>query len=166
MTLGSMQPGAGHGVITVGKDSSNAISVGAVVVPDTATAPDSYKIAPAAASVTGPFGVCVNRAAAAADTSFAMALPGSLVSVKAQGVIEVGKEVQCSATVAGSVMAFVAATVGGTYAQAEVIAAQTDRLRVVGRYICHDNGLEMQGKTPATAAADTDTIIILLGGVS
>ena len=166
MTLGSLQPGAGHGVITVGKDAVNAISVGAVVVPDTSTAPDAYKIAPASATVLGPFGVCVNKAAAAADTAFAMALPGSLVAVKAQGAIEVGKEVQCSASVAGSVAVFAQSTISASPTQPEVQNARDDRLRVVGRYICHDTGVEMSGKTPATAAADGDTIIILLGGLS
>jgi hypothetical protein len=165
MTLGAVQPGAMK-VMTVGKDSSGAITAGAVCVPDTSTAPDSYKIAPASASVPGPFVVCVNRDAAATDTAFSAAFPGTSVTVKAQGTIEVGKEVQCSASVSGSVAAFVASTIGGTYAQAEAQAAQLDRLRVVGRYICHDNGVEMSGKTPATAAADGDAIIIMLGGVA
>jgi len=164
LTLGSIQPGHQQ-VWTVGKDAVNAISVGAVCVPDTATTPDSYKIAPAAAPVPGPFVVCINRAAAAADTAFAAAFPGSVVTVKAQGAIEVGKEVQCSATVAGSVAAFVATTLTGAYVQADQIAAQTDRLRVVGRYLGHEN--ELTGKVPATAAADGETnVVIRLGGVS
>lgn len=93
MTLGSVQPGAE--VWSVGKDGTNAISIGAVCVRDTATSPDSYKLAPAGVN-TGPFGVCVNKAAAAADTAFAMAFPDSLVTVKAQGVIEVGAPVYSS----------------------------------------------------------------------
>lgn len=163
MTLGSALPGAT--VITVGKDGTNAISVGAVCVPDTATAPDSYKIAPASAGVAGPFGVCVNRAAATTDTAFAMAMPGSLVVVKAQGVIEVGKEVQCSASVAGAVAAYAATAQTGSYVQADVTAGTNDFHRIVGRYIAHE--AEMTGKTPATAAADGETnIVISLGGVS
>jgi hypothetical protein len=145
MTLGSVQPGAE--VWTVGKDATNPISIGAVCVPDTATTPDSYKIAPAADGQAGPFVVCVNKAAAATDTAFAAAFPGSFVTVKAQGAIEVAKPVYTSATVAGSVSA-----TAGTNA-------------VVGRYIGHEN--EITGKTPATAAADGETnIVIRLGGTA
>lgn len=145
MTLGSVQPGAE--VWTVGKDGTNAIPLGAVCVPDTATTPDSYKLAPAADGQTGPYVVCVNRAAAAADTAFSAAFPGSFVTVKGQGVIEVGKPVYTSATVAGSISATV-----GTNA-------------VVGRYIGHEN--EITGKVPATAAADGETnLVIRLGGTA
>lgn len=149
MTLGSVQPGAV--VWSVGKDATNPISVGAVCVRDTATAPDSYKIAPAGVN-TGPFVVCVNKAAAATDTSFAAAFPGSFVTVKAQGAIEVGAPVYTSTTVAGSV----SATASGD---------------VVGRYMGHDvtgtTSVELTGKTPGTAAADGETnCIIFLGGTS
>ena len=143
MTLGSVQPG---GIVwSVGKDGTNAIAIGAVCVRDTATAPDSYKLAPAGVN-TGPFGVCVNKAAAATDTSFAMAFPGSFVTVKGQGVIEVGAAVYSSTSVAGSV----SATASGD---------------VVGRYMGHEN--ELTGKVPGTAAADAETnLIIFLGGTS
>ena len=145
MTLGSVQPGHQQ-VWSVGKDAVNAISVGAICIPDTATAPDSYKISPAAAGILGPFGFCVNKAAAASDTSFAMALPGSMVTVKAQGVIEVGAIVYPSATVAGSVSA-----TAGTQ-------------NPCGLYMGHEN--ELTGKVPGTAAADGETnIVIRLGGV-
>lgn len=168
MTLGSVQPGAQ--VITVGKDGTNAIAVGSVCVPDTATTPDSYKIAPASAGNKGPFVVCVNKAAAAADRAFAAALPGSLVTVTADGAIEAGMEVQCSSSTAGQVVAFVAATIAATPTQANVQDAQADRLRVVGRYMGKEN--ELTGKVPgqayggSSAAADGDLIIIRLGGVS
>jgi hypothetical protein len=144
MTLGSVQPGAE--VWTVGKDGTNPISIGALCVRDTATTPDSYKIAPAAAGGTGPFVVCVNKAAAAADTAFAAAFPNSFVTVKAQGAIEPGSAVYASATVAGSVAG----------------AGTGD---IAGRYIGHEN--EITGKIPATAAADGETnIVIRLGGVA
>lgn len=145
MTLGSVQPGHQQ-VWTVGKDGTNPISVGALCVRDTATAPDSYKIAPAAAGNTGPFCVCVNRAAAAADTAFAAAFPSSMVTVKGQGVIEVGAPVYSSATVAGAVAA----------------AGTGD---ICGRYMGHET--ELTGKVPGTAAADGETnLVIRLGGVS
>ena len=144
MTLGSVQPGAE--VWTVGKDGTNPISLGALCVRDTATTPDSYKIAPAAAGALGPFVVCVNKAAAATDTAFSAAFPGSFVTVKGQGAIEVGSEVFASATVAGSVAG----------------AGTGDPC---GRYMGHEN--ELTGKTPGTAAADGETnLIIRLGGDS
>ena len=143
MTLGSVQPGAE--VWTVGKDGTNAIPIGALCVPDTATTPDSYKLAPASAGVLGPFGVCVNKPAAAADTAFAMAFPNSIVTVKAQGAIEPGALVYPSSTVAGSVSA-TAGTQG-----------------IAGRYLGHEN--ELTGKAPGTAAADGETnVVIRLGG--
>ena len=146
MTLGSVQPGSGN-VISVGKDATNPISIGALVVPDTATTPDSYKISPAAAGVLGPFGVCVNKAAAATDTSFAMALPGTLCTVKGQGAIEPGAIIYPSSTVAGSVSA----------------AAGTQG--VAGRYIGHEN--EITGKAPGTASIDGETnLVIRLGGAA
>lgn len=144
MTLGSVQPGAE--VWTVGKDATNPISIGALCIRDTATTPDSYKQATAAAALTGPFVVCVNKAAAAADTAFAAAFPNSFVTVKAQGVIEPGGPVYASATVAGSVAG----------------AGTGD---IAGRYVGHES--EITGKIPATAAADGETnIVIRLGGVA
>lgn len=145
MTLGSVQPGTGN-VISAGKDATNAISIGALVVRDTATSPDSWKIAPATGGAVGPFGACVNKAAAATDTSFSMALPGTFVTMKAQGAIEVGSEVFNSATVAGSV-------------------AATGTGDPCGRYLGHES--ELTGKTPGTAAADGETnCIVRLGGDS
>jgi hypothetical protein len=162
MTLGSVFANGSQIVLTVGKDAVNAIPKGSVCIVDTSTTPFSYKLAPASAGNKGPFVVCVNKDALAADTAFAAAFPGTLVAVKAQGAIPVGSEVQASATAAGSVAAFVASTVGATFAQAEVQAAQADRLRVVGRYIGHEN--EMAGNAPATPAADGDSIVIRIGG--
>ena len=165
MTLGSVFPDANMKVLTVGKSTSAAITKGAVCVVDTATAPDSYKIAPASAGNLGPFVVCVNKDAAAADASFSAAFPGTMVTVTAQGAFEVGKEVQCSSSVAGAVTVFAGSTVSATPTQAEVQNIRDDRLRVVGRYIGHE--AEMDGKTPATAAADGETnVVIIIGGVS
>jgi hypothetical protein len=162
MTLGSVFPGSTIKVLTVAKDAVNAITKGSVCVPDTSITPNGYKKATAAASVTGPFVVCVNKDAAAADTAFAAAFPGTMVTVTAQGAIAPGKEVQCSATVAGAVAQFAGAAVA-TPTAAEVLAVQADRLRVVGRYIGHES--EITGKTPATSAADGETnIVIVIGG--
>lgn len=143
MTLGSVQPGGDMSVIVAGKDGTNPIPVGALVVRDTAASPKGYKTSPAAAAGTGPFGVCVNRAATAADRAFSMALPGTLVTVKAQGVIDVGSAVYQSVTVAGSVAG----------------AGTGD---IAGRYIGHEN--EMTGALPGSAAADGELIVIRLGG--
>lgn len=164
MTLGSVQP-ANMRVLTVGKNNSAAIKAGDVCCPDTATNPDSYKTAPASAGVTGPFVVCVNKDVATTTTSFAAAFPGSMVTVTADGAIEPGTEVECSSSTAGQVVAFTPTTVGTTFVQANVAAAQSDRLRVVGRYIGHED--EITGKTPATAAADGEAdVVIIIGGVA
>jgi len=143
MTLGSVQPGH-QTVITVAKDATNPISIGALCVRDTVVSPNGYKIAPAAAGGTGPFAVCVNKAAAASETAFAAALPGTFVTVKGQGVIPPGSPIYASATVAGSVAA----------------AGTGD---VAGRYIGHEN--EITGKLPGTSSADGETnLVIRLGG--
>lgn len=144
MTLGSVQPGDQR-VLTVGKDATNPIPLGALCVRDTVVSPNAYKVAPAAAGGTGPFVACVNKAAAASDTAFAAAFPGTMVTMKAQGVIAPGSDVFASATVAGSVAG------AGTGDKA-------------GRYIGHEN--EWTGKVPGTAAADGDLVVILLGGVT
>lgn len=133
-------------VITVAKDAVNPIAVGSICVRDTAITPQGYKQAPAAAGATGPFVVCVNKAASAAETAFAAAFPGTLVTVKAQGAIQVGAEVYASATVAGAVAA----------------AGTGDKC---GRYMGHEG--ELTGKLPGTAAADGETnCIIRLGGAT
>lgn len=166
MTLGSVIANGTELVLTVGKDGTNAIPLGAVCIRDTASSPKSYKLCPATTLQTGPFVVCVNKAAAIADRTFAAAFPGTLVVVKAQGAIEVGTEVQNSATVAGSVMAFAQST-ATTPTGAECNAIRDDRLRVVGRYIAHENEMVGSSSTspgPASAAADGDNIVIRLGG--
>ncbi len=164
MTLGAVIADGNQKVLTVAKDGTNAISLGALCIRDTAPTPKGYKQCPATTLQLGPFVVCVNKAAAIADRTFAAAFPGTMVVVKAQGAIQVGAEVQNSATVSGAVMAFAQTTTTGTYSSAEEAAVRDDRLRVVGRYIAHEN--EMTGAAPATDAADTDNIVIVLGGVA
>lgn len=167
MTLGSVIANGTELVLTVGKDGTNAIPVGAVCIRDGASSPKSYKLCPATTLQVGPFVVCVNKAAAIADRTFAAAFPGTLVVVKAQGAIDVGAEVQNSATVAGSVMAWVATTQTASYVQADVIAGINDMRRIVGRYIGHENemvGASATSPGPASAAADGDNIVIRLGG--
>lgn len=146
MTLGSVFANSSETVLSVAKDAVNPISVGALCVRDTAITPQGYKIAPAAAGGTGPFVVCVNRAATSADTAFAAAFPGTLVTVKAQGAIQVGAPVYASATVAGAVAG----------------AGTGD---ICGRYLGHEG--ELTGKLPGTPAVDGETnCVIRLGGVS
>jgi hypothetical protein len=163
MTLGSVIADGSQKVLTVGKDGTNPIAVGAVCIRDTAASPKGYKQCPATTLQLGPFVVCVNRAAVAADRAFSAAFPGTSVVVKAQGAIAVGAEVQNSATVSGAVMAF-AGTTAATPTAAEVNAVRDDRLRVVGRYIAHED--EMTGAKTATDAADGENIVIRLGGVA
>lgn len=143
MTLGSVFANNVMTVLTVAKDGVNPIPVGALCVRDTAITPQGYKVAPAAAGGTGPFVVCVNKAATAADTAFAAAFPGSLVTVKGQGAIQVGSPVYASATVAGAVAG----------------AGTGD---IAGRYIGHES--EINGKQPGTPAVDGETnLVIRLG---
>lgn len=144
MTLGSMQPG-NQQVWSVAKDAVNPIALGALCVRDTAITPNGYKTAPAAAGGLGPFVVCVNKNALAAETSFAAAFPDTMVAVKAQGVINPGAPVYASATVAGSVAG----------------AGTGD---ICGRYMGHEN--ELTGKLPGTSAADGDIVVIRLGGTN
>lgn len=144
MTLGSVFAGDTQLVLTVAKDAVNPIPVGALCVRDTAITPQGYKTAAAAVGVVGPFVICVNKAAAASDTAFAAAFPGTLASVKGQGAIQVGAPVYASATVAGAIAG----------------AGTGD---VAGRYLGHEN--EMTGKVPGTPAADGETnLVIRLGG--
>lgn len=146
MTLGSVFANNVMTVLTVAKDGVNPIAVGAVCVRDTAITPQGYKTAPAAAGDLGPFVVCVNRAASASDTAFAAAFPGTLVTVKGQGAIQVGAPVFASATVAGSVAG----------------AGTGD---ACGRYIGHES--EMTGKVPGTPAVDGETnLVIRIGGLT
>ncbi|HSW92013.1 MAG TPA: hypothetical protein VLG09_05190 [Candidatus Saccharimonadales bacterium] len=146
MPLGSVFANNSQTVLSVGKDAVNPIAVGALCVRDTATAPDSWKQAPAAAGNVGPFVVCVNRAAASSDTAFSAALPGTMCTVKGQGVIEVGAEIYSSASVSGAVAA----------------AGTGDKC---GRYLGHEN--ELTGKIPGTASADGETtLVIRLGGAT
>lgn len=142
MTLGSVQPGH-QTVLSVAKDAVNPINVGDLCVRDTGITPNGYKRAPAAAGGLGPFAVCVNKNALAADTAFSAAFPGTFVTVKAQGVIAPGAPVYASATVAGAVAA----------------AGTGD---IAGRYLGHEN--ELTGKIPGTSAADGDLIVIRIGG--
>jgi len=144
MTLGSVQPGH-QTVLSVAKDAVNPINAGDVCIRDTGITPNGYKKATAAAGVTGPFVVCVNKNAAAADTAFSAAFPGTFVTVKAQGVIAPGSPVYASASAAG-----------------QVAAAGTGD--IVGRYLGHEN--ELTGKIPGTSAADGDLIVIRIGGTN
>ena len=162
MTLGSVQPGMGR-VLTVKKNATDAIAAGSVCVIDTALTADGWKIAPASAGNKGPFVVAVNKDAAATDAKFAAAFPGTAVTVTADGAIEPGAEVQCSSSTAGQIVVFAGSSVASTPTQADVQNVQGDRLRVVGRYLGHED--ELTGGSPATAAADGESdCVIVIGG--
>jgi hypothetical protein len=118
--------------------------------------------ATAAAGHTGPFAVAT-KTSTAADTTNQYIVRG-IVYVLAEGAITVNNLVQCSATTAGSVMAYAASTIASTTPTGtQVIAGAADFSRVVGIYLGHEN--EGDGFTVPTDAADGDTIRILLGGI-
>jgi len=106
------------GCITfVGKKTTGAVARGDLMVPDTSTAPDSWKVAPASASQTGPFAVAMQDAASA-DTEVHLA-QGGVIALTADGTIEINKLVQNATSTAGQVIQFVSYT-GTTGSEAAI----------------------------------------------
>src|SRR5215217_5058164 len=140
---GNYEPGA---LVYELKKGAAAIAMGDVLQEDTST--NTYRTAPAAAGVVGPFGVAT-KPALAADTITAIGLRG-VYYLTADGTIQPGRYVQPSATTAGRVIQY-APTTGTTPTAAEVTAAATDTQRIVGVYLGHVD--ENDGKTVVTAAA-------------
>jgi len=101
----------------VGKKTTGAVARGDLMVPDTSTAPDSWKVAPASASQTGPFAVAMQDAASA-DTEVHLA-QGGVIALTADGTIEINKLVQNATSTAGQVIQFVSYT-GTTGSEAAI----------------------------------------------
>jgi len=106
------------GCITfVGKKTTGAIARGSLCVPDTGTAPDSWKIAPASAGSTGPFAVAMQDAASA-DTEIHLA-QGGVIALTADGTIEINKLAVAASATAGQVIQYTAYA-GTTAAEAAI----------------------------------------------
>ena len=150
---GGYEPGAY--ILQLQKASSGAIARGVVV--DLNTSTNVWRTAPTSGAA-GKFGVCT-KAAADGELVLDVCLKG-VVYLTSDGTIQPGRRVIVSATTAGQVIQYAASTVGGTFSQAEVIAAGGDFNRVVGTYLGKVD--ENDGKNPPTAAADGDIIRVLL----
>jgi hypothetical protein len=136
MALGSFET-QGAITITAEKDG-NAITKGNVL------SIESNKWSVANTSASGPFGVAISTETASSPT--VDILKYGIVTVKADGPINPNSSVVVSASTAGEVQASATPFAAG----------------VVGIYLGHEN--EPDGTTVPTAAADGDTIRILIGG--
>ena len=90
------------------KATGFAVAKGDILVKDTGTAPDSYKLATAGAAIAGPFYICT-QAAVSADTKISLA-KGGLWYVTGGDTIEPGDVVMLSTTVAGQTVKSTAVT--------------------------------------------------------
>lgn len=117
-----------------------------------------WTICPATANQVSPFGVCA-RAPATADSTVDVIQEG-IVYLTAGGTIQPGSFVCNDPNTAGQVVAWSASAIATTPTQANVQAAQTDALRIIGTYEGHEN--ENTFNNPPTAAASTDVIRVRL----
>jgi hypothetical protein len=146
------------GAITYrGKKTTGVLTRGNLLVPDTSTAPDSWKISPAAAQVTGPFAMCMTTTLSA-DTEVSV-IQGGIVALVADGTIEIGKECMPATATAGQVIVMAATTVTTTPTGAEVSSAGKDYSRVVG--ICLGFADNYNTSAP-TAPVDGDLVAVLM----
>jgi hypothetical protein len=90
------------------KAATFAVAKGDILVKDTGTAPDSYKLATAGAAIAGPFYIC-SQSAASADTKISLATKG-LWYVIGGDTIEPGDVVMLSTTVNGQTVKSTAVT--------------------------------------------------------
>lgn len=90
------------------KAATFAVARGDILVKDTGTAPDSYKIAAAGAAIAGPFYIAT-EAAASTDVQVSLAKGGQWY-VTGGDTIEPGDAVMLSTTVAGQVVKSTAVT--------------------------------------------------------
>lgn len=147
------------GCITyTGKKGSGVITRGNLLVPDTGTSPDSWKLSPAVATPAyAPFAVCMKTTTSAAtEVSVAQ---GGIIALVADGTIEIGKKVMAATATAGQVIAATLTTVTTTPTGAEVTSASQDEARVVG--VClgfADN----YNTTAPTAPVDGDLVAVLM----
>lgn len=90
------------------KAATFAVARGDILVKDTGTAPDSYKINAAGAAIPGPFYIAT-QAAASTDVFVSLAV-GGMWYVTGGDTIEPGDDVMLSTTVAGQVVKSTAVT--------------------------------------------------------
>lgn len=90
------------------KAATFAVAKGDILVKDTSTTPDSYKLATAGAAIAGPFYICT-QAAASGDTKISLAT-GGLWYVTGGDTIEPGDAVMLSTTVNGQTVKSTAVT--------------------------------------------------------
>lgn len=100
--------GSGAIFFRANKAATFAVGKGDIMVKDTGTAPDSYKLATAGAAIAGPFYICT-QAAASADTKVSIATKG-LWYVTGGDTIEPGDVVMLSTTVNGQTVKSTAVT--------------------------------------------------------
>lgn len=100
--------GTGAQFYRANKAATFAVAKGDIMVKDTGTAPDSFKLATAGAALPGPFWICT-QAAASADTKVSIAA-GGLWYVTGGDTIEPGDEVMLSTTVNGQTVKSTATT--------------------------------------------------------
>jgi len=137
--------GKGTGILTRGD----------LLVPDTSTAPDSWKISPASAAVLGPFAVC--HATTTSAATLVSVAKGGTQCLTADGTIEIGKYVQAASATAGQVIAFAATDVTATPVEAGIESAAGDALRIVGT--CEGFADNYNTGTP-TAPVDGDLVAV------
>jgi len=128
-----------QGAITITAEKDNA-----AITKGNVCAIESNKWSVANTSASGPFAVCI-KSATASQTTVDLLVKG-IITVKADGVINPNSSVVVSASTAGEVQATATPFAAG----------------VVGMYLGHEN--EPSGTTVPTAAADGDTIRVLIGG--
>ena len=90
------------------KAATFAVAKGDIMVKDTGTTPDSYKIATAGAGLPGPFYIAT-QAAASADTVVSLAV-GGMWYLTGDDTIEPGDDVMLSTSTNGHVMKSTAVT--------------------------------------------------------
>lgn len=100
--------GTGAQFYRMNKAATFAVAKGDIMVKDTGTAPDSFKLATAGAAIAGPFYICT-QAAASADTKVSIAA-GGLWYVTGGDTIEPGDDVMLSTTVNGQTVKSTAIT--------------------------------------------------------
>jgi hypothetical protein len=139
-----------------GTKGTGIITRGDVCVPDTSTAPDGWKIAPAAAGGLGPFAVCM-RTTTSAQTNIELA-QGGTIALKAGGTIEINKLVYTDSGTAGKVIVYADSTVTVTTPTgAQIVAVGADFNRVVGECL---GFVGTQGTIVATAPVDGDLVAV------
>ena len=90
------------------KAAGFAVKRGQLLVKDTSTAPDSYKIPTPGAAILGPFYIATEPAASA-DTGVSLAI-GGIWALKGEGAIEPGDDLMLSTTSAEHIVKSTAVT--------------------------------------------------------